>query len=135
MISNLMKILDTGTKRHPKQDSMMQTSLSLLPDPSSIINYTLDQSLNELKLNNLARMMSDYSNSTSLKNYGMEVTQEDTIKQFSYMMTEKVKKDLIEKKGAKSTMGSTANKHITSFTDFMCAVTLTNTNSINGSRA
>jgi hypothetical protein len=36
--------------------------------------------LNELKLNNLARMMSDYSNSTSLKNYGMEVTEEDTIK-------------------------------------------------------
>jgi len=50
------------------------------------------------------------------------------------MMTEKVKKDLIEKKGVKSAMGSAASKPITSFTDFMCAVTLTNTNSISGSR-
>ena len=49
-------------------------------------------------------------------------------------MTEKVKKDLNEKKGVKSAMGSVASKPITSFTDFMCAVTLTNTNSISGSR-
>jgi hypothetical protein len=50
------------------------------------------------------------------------------------MMTEKVKKDLIEKKGTKTTGGSAASKPIASFTDFMCAVTLTNTNSISGSR-
>jgi hypothetical protein len=50
------------------------------------------------------------------------------------MMTEKVKKDLIEKKGSKTAGGSAASKPITSFTDFMCAVTLTNTNSIRGSR-
>jgi hypothetical protein len=50
------------------------------------------------------------------------------------MMTEKVKKDLIEKKGSKTAGGSAASKPITSFTDFMCAVTLTNTNSIRGSK-
>ena len=114
----------------------MQTNLSLLPCPSSLITYTLDHSLNELKLNNLSRLMMQSSDDgTVLNHYEMEVTEEDSIKQFSYMMTEKVKKDLIEKKGvAKSAGGSAASKPITSFTDFMCAVTLTNTNSISGSR-
>lgn len=62
------------------------------------------------------------------------VSAEETIKQFGYMMTEKVKKDLIDKKSAKSSIGTTASRPITSFTDFMCAVTLTNTNSMSGSR-
>jgi hypothetical protein len=55
----------------------MQTSLSLLPNPSSLITYTLDKSLNELKLNNLARLMSD---NNSLKEYDTEVSEEDSIK-------------------------------------------------------
>lgn len=80
MISKLMKMLDTGTKRHPKQDSTIQTSLSLLPGPSSLITYTLDHYLNELKLNNLARLITDYTNKTSFKHYDIEVTEEDSIK-------------------------------------------------------
>ena len=81
MISRLMKMLDTGTKRHPKQDSTMQTNLSLLPCPSSLITYTLDHSLNELKLNNLARLMIQNSDEKSaLNHYEMEVTEEDSIK-------------------------------------------------------
>jgi hypothetical protein len=58
----------------------MQTSLSLLPNPSSLITYTLDKSLNELKLNNLARLMSDNKNQNSLKEYDTEVSEEDSIK-------------------------------------------------------
>ena len=133
MIQKLMKMLDTGTKRHPKQDSTIQTSLSLIPSYSSLLTYTADSSLNELKLNNLTRLI---QGSISLLNqYDIEVSEDDCIKQFSYMMTEKVKKDLIEKKGAKSAVSTAASKAITSFTDFMCAVTLTNTNSLAGSRA
>ena len=81
MISRLMKMLDTGTKRHPKQNSTMQTNLSLLPCPSSLITYTLDHSLNELKLNNLARLMIQNSDEKSaLNHYEMEITEEDSIK-------------------------------------------------------
>jgi hypothetical protein len=58
----------------------MQTTLSLLPNPSSLITYTLDKSLNELKLNNLARLMSDNNNQNSLKEYDTEVSEEDSIK-------------------------------------------------------
>jgi hypothetical protein len=58
----------------------MQTSLSLLPNPSSLITYTLDKSLNELKLNNLARLMSDNNNQNSYKEYDTEVSEEDSIK-------------------------------------------------------
>jgi hypothetical protein len=58
----------------------MQTTLSLLPNPSSLITYTLDKSLNELKLNNLARLMSDNNSQISLKEYDTEVSEEDSIK-------------------------------------------------------
>jgi hypothetical protein len=58
----------------------MQTTLSLLPAPSSLITYTLDKSLNELKLNNLARLMSDNNNQNSYKEYDTEVSEEDSIK-------------------------------------------------------
>ena len=57
----------------------------------------------------------------------MPLTSEEVVKQFSYIMTEKVKKDQLEKKAGKSKQQG--------LIDFACAVTLTNTNSISASRA
>ena len=45
---------------------------------------------------------------------------EDIVKHSNYIMTEKVKKDIIDKK---------QNKKLSNFIDFQCAVALTNTNS------
>jgi hypothetical protein len=55
------------------------------------------------------------------------LTSEEVIKQFSYIMTEKVKKDQLDKKAGKLKQQG--------LIDFTCAVTLTNTNSVSGSRA
>lgn len=56
------------------------------------------------------------------------LTAEEVVKHFSYMMNEKVKKDAIDRKTQKNMKSS-------SFMDFVCAVTLTNTNSVNLGRA
>jgi hypothetical protein len=68
------------------------------------------------------------------------VTQEEVVKQFSYLMTEKVKKDLIDRKQSQSAMGAAAARSgggtsfkASSLIDFICAVTLTNTNSLQSS--
>ena len=45
---------------------------------------------------------------------------EETVTQFRYMMTEKVKKDIIDKKNGKK---------LATFGDFICGVMLTDTNS------
>lgn len=57
----------------------------------------------------------------------MALTSEDIVKQFSYIMTEKVKKDQLDKKAGKTKQQG--------LIDFTCAVTLTNTNSISSARA
>ena len=131
MISKLMRMLDTGTKRHPRQDTTIQTDLSLLNAGacSNILSMATDNQLNELKMNNLYRIMQEV---VQIEKKDINVSMDECIKQFGYMMTEKVKKDVIEKKGPKASAGG--NKTVTSFQDFICAVTLTNTNSVSGSR-
>jgi hypothetical protein len=62
---------------------------------------------------------------------------EEAMREFNMMMTEKVKKDLIEKKLRGKTAGSSASQpgsYSTSFLDFISAVTLTNKNSIESSQ-
>lgn len=59
----------------------------------------------------------------------MALTSEDVVKHFSYIMAEKVKKDALDKKNLKLTVTKASN-----FIDFACAVTLTNTNSIEQAR-
>ena len=76
MISRLMKMLDTGTKRHPKQDSTMQTTLNLVPNPLSLISYTADSTLNDLKLKNLTRLLLNGGESNELRD---EISAEESI--------------------------------------------------------
>jgi hypothetical protein len=62
---------------------------------------------------------------------------EEAMREFNMIMTEKVKKDLIEKKLRGKTTGSSGNlpgSSSTSFLDFMSAVTLTNKNSVESSQ-
>ena len=77
-------------------------------------------------MNNLSRIMQEL---VQIEKKDINVSMDDCMKQFGYIMTEKVKKDVIEKKSSK-----TSSKFVTSFSDFLCAVILTNTNSVNGSR-
>lgn len=62
---------------------------------------------------------------------------EEAMREFNMMMTEKVKKDLIEKKLRGKTAGSSGSQpgsSSTSFLDFISAVTLTNKNSVESSQ-
>ena len=62
---------------------------------------------------------------------------EEAMREFNMMMTEKVKKDLIEKKLRGKTAGPSGNlpgSSSTSFLDFISAVTLTNKNSVESSQ-
>ena len=62
---------------------------------------------------------------------------EEAMREFNMMLTEKVKKDLIEKKLRGKTAGSSgsqAGSYSTSFLDFISAVTLTNKNSVESSQ-
>jgi formiminotetrahydrofolate cyclodeaminase len=65
---------------------------------------------------------------------------DDAIREFNMFMNEKVKKDLLEKKnkgkvaaGGSAASGSSSSCS-SSFLDFICAVTLTNKNSIKNSQ-
>ena len=112
-------MLDLGTKRNPKSTEGMQTDLSLVPGPW--VTLTLDQLLEDSKSSSLGLMLPP-----SKKN-DEAITSEEVVKQFSYIMSEKVKKDQQEKKAGKA--------KLTSLIDFTCAVTLTNSNSISTSRS
>ena len=69
-----------------------------------------DKQLNDIKMNNLYRIMQDV---VQIEKKDINVSMDECIKQFGYMMTEKVKKDVIEKKGPKASAGG--NKTVTSF--------------------
>ena len=63
---------------------------------------------------------------------------DEAIRELNMMMSEKVKKDLIERrqkgKGAAAS-GTGAGAYCSSFLEFICAVTLTNKNSLESSQA
>lgn len=96
MMSELIGMLDFGTKRNPKLTDCNQTDLSLVPGPWTTLQ--LDSSLQATKLTSLGLMLGD---KRPLKEE-TPLTSEEVVKQFSYIMTEKVKKDQLDKKAGKA---------------------------------
>jgi hypothetical protein len=126
-------MLDAGTKRLPKLEAATQTDLSLVP--ITPLQLASDHDLADFaKRSNLGILLSlDVKNQQS----NDLMSTEEAMREFNMMMTEKVKKDLIEKKLRGKTAGSSGNlpgSSSTSFLDFISAVTLTNKNSVESSQ-
>jgi hypothetical protein len=89
-----------------------------------------DDEILDLKYSRLANMISGLQVDVVAKaSSEYNLTADDTIKQFSYIMAEKVKKDALDRKAQKQVSSKPS-----SFIDFICAVLLTNTNSIHHAR-
>ena len=123
-------MLDAGTKRQPKLEAATQTDLTLVP--TTPLQLASDQDLADYaKRSNLGILMSLDVNEQQSKDL---MSTEEAMREFNMMMTEKVKKDIIEKKLRSKTIGSSGSQPggscTTSFLDFISAVTLTNKNSL-----
>ena len=127
-------MLDAGTKRQPKLEAATQTDLTLVP--TTPLQLASDQDLADYaKRSNLGILMSLDVNEQQSKDL---MSTEEAMREFNMMMTEKVKKDIIEKKLRAKTVGSSGSQPgescSTSFLDFISAVTLTNKNSLESSQ-
>ncbi|CDW82596.1 UNKNOWN [Stylonychia lemnae] len=118
-ISQFLGMLEIGSKSNKKLEQEIQTDLSLIGGQERGIITQLDAAkLQNLGKNSITRFIDTQA---KLK----DSTLDDVVKQLNYILTEKARKDLIDKK---------QNKRITNIVDFACGVTLTNSNSYKGSK-
>ena len=100
MMSQLIKMLDMGTQRNPKIQEGIQTDLTLIAGQNQWVSLTSDKDIDESKLTSLGLIFQDTMK--QLDTPAASLTNEELIKQFSYIMTEKVKKDQLDRKLGKA---------------------------------
>eukprot|EP00347_Sterkiella_histriomuscorum_P012963 403366543 len=123
-LNQFVSMLEIGAKQRVKKDSGVQTDLNLLQlSQSPIITTISDDKLLKLSQNSLQKMLLNHQNrNTVITDY----TAEEISKQFNYIMSEKARKDVLDKRQNKF--------RFINLLDFTCGVTLTNTNSYKSSR-
>lgn len=92
-------MLDLGTKRNAKVQGEVQTELSLIPQSATLLSLISDSTISHFKNSSLTNLLttSTHYNNSPTRQEGSP-TSEEIVKHFSYVMSEKVKKDALEKK-------------------------------------